>query len=62
MKVLVAVKHAVDHNLKPFINEGTGQVDLSQVRRAINPFDEISLEEAVRLKEQGVVTRILPLA
>lgn len=62
MKVLVAVKHAVDHNLKPFINEGTGQVDLSQVRRAINPFDEISLEEAVRLKEQGVVTEILAVS
>lgn len=58
MKVLVAVKHAVDHNLKPFVGED-GQVDLSQARRAINPFDEISLEEAVRLKERGVVTEIL---
>ncbi|HTF95639.1 MAG TPA: electron transfer flavoprotein subunit beta/FixA family protein [Cellvibrio sp.] len=62
MKVLVAVKHAVDHNLKPFVNEGTGQVDLSQARRAINPFDEISIEEAVRLKEQGAVTEIVAVA
>lgn len=59
MKVLVAVKHAVDHNLKPFVDAQTGQVDLSQARRAINPFDEISLEEAVRLKEAGQVSEIV---
>lgn len=58
MKVLVAIKHVVDHNLKPFVG-GDGQVDLSQARRAINPFDEISLEEAVRLKESGKVSEIL---
>ncbi len=57
MKVIVAIKHAVDHNLKPFVTDG--QVDLSQARRAINPFDEIALEEAVRLKERGQVTEIL---
>lgn len=62
MKVLVAVKHAVDHNLTPFVDAQTGQVDLSQARRAINPFDEISLEEAVRLKETGKVTEILAVA
>lgn len=62
MKVLVAVKHAVDHNLKPLIDTTTGLVDLGQARRSINPFDEISLEEAVRLKEQGKVTEILAVS
>lgn len=62
MKVLVAVKHAVDHNLKPFVDATTGQVDLSQARRVINPFDEISIEEAVRLKERGLVTEIVAVS
>lgn len=59
MKVLVAVKHAVDHNLKPFVDKETGQVDLSLARRVINPFDEVSLEEALRLKERGQATEII---
>lgn len=62
MKVLVAVKHAVDHNLKPFVDAATGQVDLSQARRVINPFDEISIEEAVRLKERGIATEIVAVS
>jgi electron transfer flavoprotein beta subunit len=62
MKVLVAVKHAVDHNLKPSVDPMTGQVDLSQARKTINPFDEISIEEAVRLKERGLVSEILAVA
>jgi len=61
MKVLVAVKHAVDHNLKPSVDPMTGHVDLSQARKTINPFDEISIEEAVRLKERGQVSEIWPL-
>jgi electron transfer flavoprotein beta subunit len=61
VKVLVAVKHAVDHNLKPFI-DANGHVDLSQVKRSINPFDEISLEEAIRMKERGDVSEILAVA
>jgi electron transfer flavoprotein beta subunit len=61
VKVLVAIKHAVDHNLKPFIDTA-GQVDLSQAKRSINPFDEISLEEAIRLKERGDVSEILAVA
>ena len=61
MKVLVAIKHTVDHNLKPFI-DATGQVDLSQAKRSINPFDEISLEEAIRMKERGNVSEILAVA
>ena len=62
MKVLVAIKHAIDPNVKPNIDPGTGQVDIAQVKKAINPFDEISLEEAVRLKEQGQVSEIIAVA
>lgn len=62
MKVLVAVKYTIDHNVKPNIEADTGQVDLANVKKAINPFDEISLEEAVRLKERGQVTEILAVA
>ena len=62
MKVLVAVKHAIDHNVKPNIDPATGQVDIAQVKKAINPFDEISLEEAVRLKERGQVSEIVAVA
>ena len=61
MKVLVALKHTIDHNVKPNINTA-GQVDLAQVKKAINPFDEISLEEAVRMKERGQVSEILAVA
>lgn len=59
MKVLVAVKHAIDYNVKPEIHTDTGQVDIAQVKKTINPFDEISLEEAVRLKERGQVSEIV---
>lgn len=62
MKVLVAVKHAIDYNVKPNILAETGQVDVAQVKKAINPFDEISLEEAVRLKERGQVSEIIAVA
>lgn len=62
MKVLVAVKHAIDYNVKPSIDTETGQVELAQVKKAINPFDEISLEEAVRLKEHGQVSEILAVS
>lgn len=62
MKVLVAVKHTIDHNVKPNIHPETGQVDIAQVKKAINPFDEISLEEAVRLKERGQVSEIIAVA
>lgn len=62
MKVLVAVKHTIDHNVKPNIHPETGQVDAAQVKKAINPFDEISLEEAVRLKERGQVSEIIAVA
>ena len=62
MKVLVAIKHTVDYNVKPSIHAETRQVDTAQVKKVINPFDEISLEEAVRLKEQGKVSEILAVS
>ena len=59
MKVLVAVKRVVDSNVKVRVrSDGTG-VDLANVKMSMNPFDEIAAEEAVRLKERGVVTEIV---
>lgn len=59
MKVLVPIKRAIDYNVKVRINpEGSG-VDLSNTKMSINPFCEISVEEAVRLKEAGTVTEIV---
>lgn len=62
MKVLVAVKHTVDHNLTPIVSSNTQLVDLTQARRTINPFDEISLEQAVRFKEMGQVTEVVAVS
>lgn len=62
MKVLVAIKHAVDYNIKPSIHPETRQVDTAHVKKAINPFDEVSLEAAVRLREQGKVSEILAVS
>ncbi|WP_343525520.1 electron transfer flavoprotein subunit beta/FixA family protein [Sphingomonas sp.] len=59
MKVLVPVKRVVDHNVKIRVrNDGSG-VDLANVKMAMNPFDEIAVEEAVRLKEAGIATEIV---
>ncbi len=59
MKVLVPVKRAVDYSVKIRVKaDGTG-VDLNNVKMSMNPFDEIAVEEAVRLKEKGKVTEIL---
>src|SRR5438128_4952410 len=59
MKILVAVKRVVDYNVKVRVKpDGTG-VDLSNVKMSMNPFDEIAVEEAVRLKEKGVATEIV---
>ena len=52
MKVLVAVKRVIDYNVKPRVKmDGTG-VDLTNVKMSMNPFDEIAVEEAIRLKEK----------
>jgi len=59
MKVLVPVKRVVDYNVKVRVkSDGTG-VDIANVKMSMNPFDEIAVEEAVRLKEAGVVTEVV---
>ena len=62
MKVLVPVKRVVDYNVKVRVKaDGTG-VELAGVKMSMNPFDEIAVEEAVRLKEKGVVTEIVAVS
>ncbi len=62
MKVLVAVKRVVDYNVKVRVkSDGTG-VETANVKMSMNPFDEIALEEAVRLKEAGVATEIVAVS
>jgi len=62
MKVLVAVKRVVDYNVKVRVkSDGTG-VETANVKMSMNPFDEIALEEAVRLKEAGLATEILAVS
>ncbi|HNU11669.1 MAG TPA: electron transfer flavoprotein subunit beta/FixA family protein, partial [Rubrivivax sp.] len=62
MKVLVPVKRVVDYNVKVRVkSDGTG-VDLANVKMSMNPFDEIAVEEAVRLKEKGVATEIVAVS
>ena len=59
MKILVAVKRVVDYNVKVRVkSDGTG-VDIANVKMSMNPFDEIAVEEAVRLKEKGVATEVI---
>ena len=59
MKVLVTVKRVVDYNVKVRIAPDGSDVDIANVKMSMNPFDEIAVEEAVRLKEQGKVTEII---
>ena len=59
MKVLVAIKRAVDYNVKVRPNSDGSGVDLNNLKMSINPFCEIAVEEAVRLKEKGAVTEII---
>lgn len=62
MKVMVAVKRVVDFNVKVRVKaDGTG-VDLANVKMSMNPFDEIAVEEAVRLKESGVVSEVIAVS
>ena len=62
MKVLVAVKRVVDYNVKVRVKSDNSAVDISNVKMSMNPFDEIAVEEAVRLKEKGVVTEIIAVS
>ncbi len=59
MKVLVCVKRVIDYNVKPRVKaDGTG-VDLANVKMSMNPFDEIAVEEAIRLREKGAATEVV---
>jgi electron transfer flavoprotein alpha/beta subunit len=58
MKLLVAVKRVIDFNVKPRVRMDGSGVDLANVKMSMNPFDEIAVEEAIRLKEKGVATEI----
>jgi electron transfer flavoprotein beta subunit len=62
MKVLVAVKRVVDYNVKVRPKSDGSAVDLANVKMAINPFCEIAVEEAVRLKEKGVATEVVAVS
>ena len=62
MKILVPVKRVIDYNVKPRVKaDGTG-VDLTNVKMSMNPFDEIAVEEAIRLKEKGTATEIVAVS
>src|SRR5574343_547280 len=59
MKILVPVKRVVDYNVKVRVKADGSGVDLANVKMSMNPFDEIAVEEAVRLKEAGVATEVV---
>jgi electron transfer flavoprotein beta subunit len=62
MKLLVAVKRVIDFNVKPRVKLDGSGVDLANVKMSMNPFDEIAVEEAIRLKEKGVATEIVAVS
>ena len=62
MKVLVAVKRVVDFNVKVRVKPDASGVDTANVKMSMNPFDEIAVEEAVRLKEKGIATEIVAVS
>jgi electron transfer flavoprotein beta subunit len=62
MKVLVAVKRVVDYNVKIRVKADGSGVELANVKMSMNPFDEIGVEEAVRLKEQGKATEVVAVS
>jgi electron transfer flavoprotein beta subunit len=62
MKVLVPVKRVVDYNVKVRVKSDGSGVDIANVKMSMNPFDEIAVEEAVRLKEKGVITEVIAVS
>jgi len=62
MKILVPVKRVVDYNVKVRVKPDGSGVDTANVKMSMNPFDEIAVEEAVRLKEKGIVTEIVAVS
>ena len=62
MKVLVPIKRVVDYNVKIRVKSDNSGVELDNVKMSMNPFDEIAVEEAIRLKEAGTVSEIIVLS
>ena len=62
MKVLVPVKRVVDYNVKVRVKSDNSGVDIANVKMSMNPFDEIAIEEAVRLREKGVATEVIAVS
>ena len=62
MKILVPVKRAVDYNVKVRVKADGSGLDLANAKMSMNPFDEIAIEEAVRLKESGVATEVVAVS
>src|SRR5512133_114482 len=62
MKVLVPVKRVIDYNVKVRVKSDNTGVDIANVKMSMNPFDEIAVEEAVRLKEKGVATEVIAVS
>lgn len=62
MKVLVAVKRVIDYNVKPRVKMDGSGVDLANVKMSMNPFDEIAVEEALRLREKGAATEVVAVS
>ena len=62
MKILVPVKRVVDYNVKVRVKADQSGVELANIKMSMNPFDEISIEEAIRLKEAGVGTEIIAVS
>ncbi len=62
MKILVPVKRVVDYNVKVRVKADASGVDLANVKMSMNPFDEIAVEEAVRLKEAGIATEVVAVS
>ena len=62
MKILVPIKRVVDYNVKVRVKADGSGVDTANVKMSMNPFDEIAVEEAVRLKEKGVATEIVAVS
>jgi len=62
MKVLVPVKRVVDYNVKVRVKSDQSAVDIANVKMSMNPFDEIAIEEAIRLKEKGTATEVVAVS
>jgi electron transfer flavoprotein beta subunit len=62
MKILVPVKRVIDYNVKPRVKADGSGVDLANVKMSMNPFDEIAIEEALRLREKGVATEVIAVS